>query len=295
VSSSLLWGQTQRNQNRLQQSAPHELTIASGDLIEVSVFGAEYSCSQDKIAGCQVRVSSSGEVALPLIGAAKMAGLTTPQAQQLIAQRLKEGGYFKDPQVMVAQKEFNTQGISVLGEVQKPGIYPLLGAHTLLEALSAAGGTTKAAGNDVSIMHRDSPNVAERVNLAAADGGNVSLQPGDTVLVSKAGVVYVVGDVKQPSGVVMDNAGLTVLQAIAMAQGANPTAKLDSAKLIRTTPEGRKEIPLALKQILASKAPDLRLQAEDIIFVPTSTAKSATRRSLEAIVQTATGVAIYRR
>ena len=78
-----------------------------------------------------------------------------------------------------------------------------------------------------------------------------------------------------------------------MAEGTNPTASLNKAKLIRTTPTGRQEMPLALKDMLSSKAPDMRLQAEDIIFVPTSAAKSAGKRTLEAIIQTASGVAIY--
>jgi polysaccharide biosynthesis/export protein len=92
----------------------------------------------------------------------------------------------------------------------------------------------------------------------------------------------------------MGNGGMTVLQAIAVAAGTSPTAALNKSKLIRTGPDGqRQEIPLALKDMLTSKAPDVRLQAEDIIFVPNSAAKTATRRTLEAIVQSATGLAIY--
>ena len=123
---------------------------------------------------------------------------------------------------------------------------------------------------------------------------NVEVFPGDTVVVARAGIVYVVGDVHKPSGVLMDNGtNITVLQAIAMAEGTNNTAALNKAKLIRTTATGRQELPLALKDMLESKIPDMRVQAEDIIFVPNSAAKSATRRTLEAIVQTATGVAVY--
>jgi polysaccharide biosynthesis/export protein len=84
-----------------------------------------------------------------------------------------------------------------------------------------------------------------------------------------------------------------VLQALAMAEGVNPTANLNNSRLIRTTSNGRQEIPLRLKDMLASKSPDVHLQAEDIIFVPNSAAKTATRRTLDAIIQTATGLAIY--
>ena len=86
---------------------------------------------------------------------------------------------------------------------------------------------------------------------------------------------------------------MTVVKAIAMAGGANPTAALNGGKIIRRTPQGPQEIPIQLKQILAAKAADPKLEAEDIVFVPSSTAKGAAKRGLEAIVQTAVGVAIY--
>src|SRR5262249_37981898 len=110
----------------------------------------------------------------------------------------------------------------------------------------------------------------------------------------KAGIVYVVGDVRKPSGILMQNSRLTALQAVAMAEGTNPTAALNSAKLIRKTPEGLQEIPLPLKKILSAKAPDWQLQPDDILFVPSRVAKSASRGGLEAIIQAATGAAIYR-
>ena len=116
------------------------------------------------------------------------------------------------------------------------------------------------------------------MTLAESVKSNVDIYPGDTIVVSKAGMVYVVGDVHRPSGVPMDNTNMTVLQAIAMAEGTNSTAALNKAKLIRTTSSGTpQEIPLPLKDMLSSKVPDIRLQAEDIIFVPSSTAKKRRR------------------
>jgi polysaccharide biosynthesis/export protein len=270
-----------------------EMLIGPGDLLEVSVYGAP---DFDKR---EVRVDSAGTISLPLIGPEKVGGLTVRAAEELTAKRLSDAGYFSDPHVSIFEKEYATQGISVLGEVQKPGIYPLLGQHTLLDVISAAGGTTAKAGEEVTLTHRGQPQTPIHVSLSyssdEAARNNVAVYPGDTVVVAKAGVVYVVGDVRQPAGFVIDKSELTVLQAIAMAQGTNPTAALDRVKLVRTTSAGREESPINLKRVLEAKAPDLKLQADDIIFVPTSTAKSATRRGLEAIVQTATGVAIYRR
>jgi polysaccharide export outer membrane protein len=115
-------------------------------------------------------------------------------------------------------------------------------------------------------------------------------------VVEKAGIIYVVGDVRQPSGFVMENADLTVLQAVAMAQGTNPTAALNSASIIRRSATGEKQqIPVELGNILTAKGEDVRLQPDDIVFVPVSAAKSIGRRTMEAVIQAATGVAIYGR
>ena len=92
----------------------------------------------------------------------------------------------------------------------------------------------------------------------------------------------------------MDNGSeMTVLKAIAMAGGPNSTAALNAAKIIRHTAQGPQETPLALKKILSAKAPDPKLDAEDIVFVPNSAAKGAGKRGLEAIIQSATYMAIY--
>jgi len=274
-----------------EHSSNPDVLIGSGDLLEIKVLGVPDYVEQ-------VRVSEKGQITLPFIGVLKVAGLSVSQAELQVSKRLADGGFFNDPQVSVSQKEYATQGIAVLGEVQKPGIYPALGHRTLFEAVSAAGGFTQKAGRTAVITHRERPDEPQTVTLSYdaknSPQSNIPLLPGDTVVISKAGVVYVVGDVGNPTGVVMENSELTVLEAIAMAQGTKPTAALDKAKLIRKAPNGQQEIPLPLKKILSAKAPDVRLQPDDIVFVPGSTAKSVGKRSLEAIVQAATGVAIYR-
>ncbi|HUK24541.1 MAG TPA: polysaccharide biosynthesis/export family protein [Terriglobales bacterium] len=275
-----------------EESKTPKLVIGRGDLIEVSVFGAS---DFDK----QVRVNDEGEIALPFISTLTVAGLTTTQAEDQIAQRLSAGGFFNNPRVSVFVKDYATQGISVLGEVQKPGIYPMLGSRTLLDAVSVAGGMTPKAGRTVTITHRNHLDSPETVNLSGSGAeearNNVQLEPGDIVVVSKAGIVYVVGAVRQPTGIVLENPSLTVLQAIAMAQGTEPTASLNHAKLIRRSSNQPTEIPLPLKRILDGKSPDVKVQADDIIFVPGSAAKAAGRRGLDAILQAATGVSMMAR
>ncbi len=182
--------------------SPHDLLIGAGDLLEISLYGMPDFKTD-------VRVNSGGELSLPMIGALPVAGLSVEQAETLIAHKLTEKGVFNDPHVTVFVKEYATQGLSVLGEVQKPGIYPLLGSRKLYDAISVAGGTTPKAGRYVLITRRNDPQHPVRVPLMTGAPesmeNNVTVEPGDTILVSKAGVVYVVGDVHQPGGFVMEN------------------------------------------------------------------------------------------
>jgi len=273
-------------------SSPPELLIGAGDLLEVSLYGMP----DFKI---DVRVNSGGEISLPMVGTMPVAGLSVEQAETLIAHKLSEKGLFNDPHVTVFEKEYATQGISVLGEVQKPGIYPLLGSRKLYDVISAAGGTSPKAGRYALVTRRNDPQHPVQVPLltGAADAmqNNVVVEPGDTILVSKAGVVYVVGDVHMPGGYIMENGNdITVMKAIALAQGTNPNAALNAARLIRKTPEGPKDVPLDLKKIMAAKAPDPQLQPDDVVFVPNSAGKSAAKRGAEAVLQMATGIAIWR-
>src|SRR5229473_4377351 len=257
---------------------PADLLIGDGDLLEVSLYGMPDFKTD-------VRVNSGGEISLPMLGAVAVAGLSVEQAQTLIERKLSQKSLFNDPHVTVFEKEYATQGISVLGEVQRPGIYPLLGSRKLYDAISAAGGTTPKAGRYVLITRRNDPQHSVRVPLLTGAPesmeNNVTVEPGDTILVSKAGVVYVVGDVHQPGGFVMENGNdITVLKAIALAQGTNPNAALNATRLIRKTPEGPQDVPLSLKKIMAAQAPDIQLQADDVVFVPGSAAKSATKRGV---------------
>jgi polysaccharide biosynthesis/export protein len=266
-----------------------ELPIEIGDLLLLEVYGApEYTQ--------QLRVDRRGRILLPMAGGIKVAGLTVAEAKRVIAQRLKESGAFNDPDISIVQQEYATQGVTVVGEVQKPGIYPLLAPRMLTDVLSLAGGTTANAGQVVSITHRGDSEPSSIVQLGEQpDGENqapVEILPGDTVVVSKAGLVYVIGDVAEPSGFMMQGAEITVLQAVALAKGTNHTAALDSARVIRKGDDGREDIPVPLKKILSGELSDVPMQADDILFVPTSQGKSAMYKTLDAIVRAATGVAI---
>ncbi len=269
-----------------------KVLISDGDLLEVTVYGLE-DMSQ------KVRVDSDGNISLQLLGQVHVGGLTASEAEKLLSKTSVEKGILKDPHFSVFIRENVQGGVAVLGEVNKPGIYALEGTHHLLEAISAAGGVTNKAGSTVFITRHDSSAKVIRTQLAQNDedpANDVEVYPGDTVMVSKAPLVYVVGEVQRPSGFVMENGQpITVLQAIALAQGTTKNAKLGSARIIRKSPDGEyHEIPLALGDMLKAKKPDLALQKEDIVFIPTSIGKSVMGTAVQSALQIAVGAAIYR-
>jgi polysaccharide export outer membrane protein len=270
----------------------HALRLSAGDLLDVKVLG-----TSDPDFSPKLRVDERGSVTLPYAGVLLVAGLTAEDAGRAIEARFREKDVLKDPHVSVTVLEYATQGVTVLGEVKNPGVYPLLGTHGLLDLISAAGGVTPTAGKAVTITHRDDPSHPEIVNVDNKPGStsafSVDIRPGDAIVVSHAGIVYVLGDVGKPGGFLIENTDrLTVLQAVALAQGTNRTASLDHTKLIRKTSTGHEETLVPLKKILADKVADQMLDDGDILFVPTSGAKNALR-DVESILPSASSAAIY--
>src|SRR5215469_7105606 len=186
-----------------QDRQDRTIRLGPGDLLQVSVYAAPDLTTE-------ARVNAAGNITMPLIGSVHVAGLSTDQAQELIASKLRDDGLVLDPQVNVFAKEYASGGIAVMGEVQKPGVYTLMGIRRLYDAISAAGGTTSRAGRAVTITHSSDPSKSlivdiDYMNPSKSPAGNVDVFPGDTVVVSRAGVVYVVGAVNHPAGFVMDN------------------------------------------------------------------------------------------
>jgi polysaccharide export outer membrane protein len=262
--------------------------LRSGDLIEVSVYNVPELSTK-------ARVGNSGDVYLPLIDYVHVGDLTVDQAQAVIEKRLDDGGLVRNAHVTVVVAE-STQGVTVIGEVAKPGIYPAVGDRKLYDLISAAGGFTAAAGRKVSIIRQPNESSAITVdlprNLADNLQDNITIFPGDTITVPRAPIIYVVGDVGRPAGLLVDNGSLTVLQALALAGGTNRTAKMGAARIIRKGPDGMVETKVPLKKMLEAKAPDVTLQADDILFIPVSGLRVATGQGIQAAVSAATGIAV---
>jgi polysaccharide export outer membrane protein len=263
--------------------------LGPGDLLEIGVYNVPELSTK-------ARIGSSGDIYLPLIDYVHVGDLSVEEAQTLIEKRLEDGGFVRNPHVTLFIDESTSQGVTVLGEVSKPGIYPALGDRKLYDMISAAGGFTPSAGRRVSVIrqHSQAPPITVNLprNLADDLQDNVDIMPGDTITVPRAPVVYVVGDVARPTGLLVDNGSLTVLQALALAGGMNHTAKMSAACIIRKGPAGMTETRVPLKRMLEAKTPDITLQADDILFVPLSGVRFAAGRGFEAAVSAAAGLAI---
>ena len=271
---------------------PMALPIHGGDFLDVSEFHTPEFHST-------VRVSGGGTVNLPMIGAVKVAGMSESEAEQVIEKALVEDGMLLHPEVKVLVTNAAGQDVSVLGEVARPGVYAYTTHHRLLDLISAASGMTPTAGRLVSIVHREDPHTAHPVVMDPSGTDtqtehNPELEPGDTVLVSRAGLVYVIGDVVRPGGFAVDpTQGLTVVQALSLAWGATPNAVSNKAILIRNQKGGRTMTTLNLKRMIRGQDPDLPVRDQDILYVPDSATKNLLNKSLEAAIQSVIGVSLY--
>jgi polysaccharide biosynthesis/export protein len=271
------------------QNDPSALVIGPGDEIELTVYGAP-DLSQ------HTRVNSEGKISMPLIGYIRLSGLSSSEAELAISTQLLQGNIVNDPHVSVYVKEYRSGGISVAGEVTKPGVYSAVGPHRLFDILQSAGGLTERAASQATISHRgdENPNTVElSADPLRMVTSNVELLPGDTVFVAKAGIVYVLGEVGKPGGYVLNSTGgVTVLRVVAAAGGPTRVASVGGTKMLRRTPSGLQELRVPLKELLHAKVADIPVQADDIIYVPSSRLKTAMNAG--ALLSTIGTAAIYK-
>ncbi|MBX5495118.1 MAG: polysaccharide biosynthesis/export family protein [Bryobacteraceae bacterium] len=263
-----------------------------------------------------VRIDMRGNINLPLAGRLRAAGLTVEELEAAIAERLQT--YLQKPVVTVAIAEFRSQPVSVLGAVAEPGVHQVQGRKTLYEILSQVGGLKPDAGNVIKITRRKESGPLPLPNAKLDETGqfyigevrvksimeaenpeeNIFVQPNDIISVPKAELVYVIGSVKRSGGFVLnEKESLSVLQVLSLAEGLERTAAPGKAKILRPVGDGstRQEIPVDLKKLMAGKASDVYMKANDILFVPNSAARAASLRAAEAAIQITTGIIIWRR
>ena len=244
------------------------------------------------------RVDQQGNLDLPVLGKIHVDGLSTPEATELLRKKLVEGEILKNPQVTLSVMEYTAPQVTIMGEVVSPGKYPLLTPHPLVEVLALAGGMSSSAGNEVEIMHAGQSGVPQVVQYSrdstSSTVAQVTITPGDTIRVRRAGIVYVLGAVMRPGGYMMQEGGtLSVLEAISLASGTSPLANTSKLHILRPNDDGSvMDIPLSYKRLMEGKTAPVLLQAKDVLYVPNSKVKTAFSSS-SSILNSAASASIY--
>jgi polysaccharide biosynthesis/export protein len=249
-----------------------EYRIGPQDEIEIKV-------AKNELYNAKVRVSEKGTISLAYLGEIAVDGLTAGEVEKKLAQALVEKGQLLSPQVSVTITDRKSKRVTVIGAVQKPDSYELLGRQTLLQILSTAGGISRDAGREILIIRRLPDGTSSALHIPLDELINrgetqydVPLEAGDivNVQVDRPGVIYVLGEVKTPGALsVLQSRLPTVAQAIAQAGGYTERAALGRVVIKRRNAAGvEKEMEVDVKAILKGKVKDVPLQDGDTVYVP---------------------------
>jgi polysaccharide biosynthesis/export protein len=265
-----------------------DVRLSQGDLLVVHLYGAmDYAPP--------VRVSLDGKIHLPLVDDLMVEGLTIHQTESLITQKLVAGGMYRDPQITVQLTESPNQFVTVTGEVH--GVVPVIGERRLFDVLSTAGGLPATASHMITINRQGAtePIVIDLgTDPAQSAHANVPVFAGDTVIVARLGVVYLLGAFKtQGPFPLKQNSPLTLMELAAEGGGTGFEGKYDDLQIIRTVGLERQVVHVDIKKVFHGTAPDPPLQADDIVFLPTSEMKAAIKSGGVSTLMGIASILIY--
>ena len=288
--------------NTPQPFVADDYQIGPGDVLAITVTDAPEFTGK-------FRVNQSGFLVMSSLQAPlQAAGRTPMQLSKDLVQALQDARLYRDPTVNIFVEEYHSKTVAVVGAVAKPGLYPLQRRTTVIEVISEAG-LLPTAGNRVTIIPPSansgdptSQPASKTVELAKLMQGkdsslNVVVHDGEVISVATAEVVYVVGAVTKPGGFALQDrtAGVTALQAIALAQGMTPVASAKRGLIIRRNSDGsaRENLPVDLSRIMTGRQGDVQLEANDILFVPVSGSKLTLRAMGQAAMTAVNWVTFY--
>jgi polysaccharide export outer membrane protein len=278
-------------------SSPADYRIGPEDLLQITIYNIPEQEARATPRTVALRVSQKGVIVAPLVGELEVRGMTTSDAERELRRRYSK--YIRNPQVGVMVTE-HRQRVSVMGAVQKPGVFELTGPKSVIDALALAGGVTERAGNQVHVYRQDDKGARQSMvidlvmlaNSAAGIGNakdaialNAPLQAGDVVNVPQAGMFFVDGAVGKPGSYPLGR-NYTLSQALATAGGVNPElADYSSININRRHgPNQMETITVDLDNVLAGKAADPAVQPDDVILVPMSGFKYFVKRFIGTII-----------
>lgn len=258
-SSIIYVGQAAANDDSTPRSA-NEYLLGAGDMVRVTVYG-----SQDL--NTEARVSQEGTISFPLLGELKLTGLTPVQAEKLISKKLENGDFVKSPHVNLVVMQYMSQFVSVLGDVYKPGRFPLDRPTTLSDALALAGGVNQVGSDIVTLTRKNGEGTTKYtfdIRELLASGRtthNPKIYDGDIVYVPKAPMFYIYGEVQRPGSFKLER-DMTVAQALSTGGGLTARGTERGIKIKRIGADGN------LKTIDASLGD--KLQKDDVVVISES-------------------------
>ena len=270
---------------------------------------------EDAATNKPIRIGSSGMITVPLLGKVQAEGKTASDLENELTSKLS--AYYVDPHVSVTINEYRSQPVSVLGAVEKPGVFMLQGRRTMAEMIALAGGVRQDAGYEVRLTREtrwgDIPvqgamtDAKESVNTAriplrditdGKSGENIAVMPFDVISVPRGEMVYVMGEVTKSGGFVLqDQNSISVLEAVSMAGGYSPRAAPKHAKILRSI-EGqghRQELDINMKAVADGQMDDVRLLPKDVLVIPNDAGREFRTRAIETAIALGTGILIWRR
>lgn len=239
------------------ETAPSDYIIGGGDTVSVAVYNQPDLTTETRVS------QDNGSIAFPLLGEVVISGLSPNEAGKKIADLLESGGFIKQPQIAVTVKDFRSQKIPVMGQVNKPGEYRLMGESNVVDLISQAGGLKDDAADVIVLVKKEgSKSVKHEIDLLRFYAGdmsqNLGVSRGDFILVPKMDTFYIHGEVKRP-GVYRLEREMTVMQALSVGGGISDRGSLSGIKITRKTGDGNtKKVTVELTD---------RLQPDDVLYV----------------------------
>lgn len=237
-----------------------EVLLGAGDVLKISVYG-----SPDL--GLETRVSEAGSITFPLVGSVAVGGLSVAAAEKKLGQALESGGFLRKAQVNIIVTALQSQQVSVLGQVNRPGRYPIEGKRSLLDILAMAGGQNTDGGDVVSLIRkRGGTTTKETIDIVdmmrSADlARDFDLTGNDVLYIERAPRFYIYGEVQRPGAFRLERS-MTVLQALSVGGGLTQRGTERGVRIKRRDAAG-------VMQIIDAKHDDI-IQIDDVVYVKES-------------------------
>jgi polysaccharide export outer membrane protein len=237
-----------------------DIKLGPGDVLKISVYG-----NPDMTV--DTRVNDAGVISYPLVGSVQVGGLSPSAAEKKIAGLLENGGFIKKPQVNIMVSVTESQLVSVLGQVNKPGRYPLEAKRTLTDVIAMAGGINPEAGDTVTLLrNKDGKTERDTIDLidvmrTSGNAKNPQLMPGDTVYVDRAPRFYIYGEVQRPGAYRVER-DMNVVQALSVGGGLSIRGTENGIRIKRREDNGE-------TKVISAHLED-KVRPDDVIYVKES-------------------------